>query len=131
MMMRFRGGGVGHSSTRAATDTFKNDRDELDIISQQARKGLQVEPQPGTPTHPNVPVEEVELEGDDDNEMNEEISNSDAGGEREILVEGEVDEEGLLSESEMVDYGYELDSDSESDEEDDDDREPEAGEEDD
>lgn len=30
-MMRFRGGGVGHKSTRAATDFFKNDRDPLDL----------------------------------------------------------------------------------------------------
>jgi hypothetical protein len=29
-MMRFRGGGVGHKSTREATDFFKNDRDPLD-----------------------------------------------------------------------------------------------------
>ena len=34
-MMRFRGGGVGHFSTRAETDTFKNDRDRLDILSYQ------------------------------------------------------------------------------------------------
>ncbi|KAF8896765.1 GMC oxidoreductase-domain-containing protein [Gymnopilus junonius] len=31
MMMRFRGGGVGHKSTRAATDFFKQDRDKLDV----------------------------------------------------------------------------------------------------
>jgi hypothetical protein len=30
LMMRFRGGGVGHKSTRAATDFFKQDRDRLD-----------------------------------------------------------------------------------------------------
>lgn len=28
--MRFRGGGVGHKSTREATDSFKKDRDPLD-----------------------------------------------------------------------------------------------------
>ena len=28
--MRFRGGGVGHKSTRGATDFFKQDRDRLD-----------------------------------------------------------------------------------------------------
>ena len=32
-MMRFRGGGVGHKSTREATDSFKKDRDQLDIKS--------------------------------------------------------------------------------------------------
>jgi hypothetical protein len=29
-MMRFRGGGVGHKSTREATHFFKKDRDRLD-----------------------------------------------------------------------------------------------------
>lgn len=29
--MRFRGGGVGHTSTRAATDRFLQDRDQLDL----------------------------------------------------------------------------------------------------
>jgi hypothetical protein len=31
LMMRFRGGGVGHKSTREATNFFKMDRDRLDI----------------------------------------------------------------------------------------------------
>lgn len=104
--MRFRGGGVGHSSTRAATDTFKNDRDGLDMISQQARK----EPR----THPNM----EENNGTDDDGMDELEEISD--GEREI--EGQDDED-QLSESELVDYGYELEGESEE-EDDDDDREP-------
>jgi len=33
-MMRFRGGGVGHKSTREATDFFKKDRDHLDVPRQ-------------------------------------------------------------------------------------------------
>jgi hypothetical protein len=33
LMMRFRGGGVGHKSTREATDFFKNDRDGLDKLA--------------------------------------------------------------------------------------------------
>jgi hypothetical protein len=31
--MRFRGGGVGHKSTREATDFFKKDRDQMDIVT--------------------------------------------------------------------------------------------------
>jgi hypothetical protein len=31
MAMRFRGGGVGHTSTRAATNTFLSDRDIIDL----------------------------------------------------------------------------------------------------
>jgi hypothetical protein len=32
-MMRFRGGGVGHKSTRDATNFFKQDRDRLDMTN--------------------------------------------------------------------------------------------------
>lgn len=32
--MRFRGGGVGHSATRRATDFFKQDRHKLDVDRQ-------------------------------------------------------------------------------------------------
>jgi hypothetical protein len=31
MFMRYRGGGVGHSSTREATNKFLHDRDRLDV----------------------------------------------------------------------------------------------------
>ena len=37
MIMRFRGGGVGHKSTRSATDFFKNDRDSLDRDRRSAK----------------------------------------------------------------------------------------------
>ena len=96
MMMRFRGGGVGHSSTRAASDKFKNDRDDLDIISQ-----LQ--------THPNT-------KEDDDIPVNEEDMNREnSDGERDM--DEVVEEEDQLSDSELVDYGYELPVESSSDEE--------------
>ena len=32
--MHFRGGGVGHKSTREAMDFFKNDQDRLDVPRQ-------------------------------------------------------------------------------------------------
>jgi hypothetical protein len=110
--MRFRGGGVGHLSTRAASDIFKNDRDELDIPSQGARK----EP----PTHPNTVTDE------DDGMVEDDMNAENLDGELEREIEDKVDEEVQLSDSEVVDYGYELESDS--DEEDDD---REVGEEDD
>ncbi|KAF8810798.1 hypothetical protein BYT27DRAFT_7253415 [Phlegmacium glaucopus] len=103
MIMRFRGGGVGHLSTRAATDIFKNDRDSLDKKSQQSRK------------EPNM-----EEDGED------EMDTADSGGESE---REEVDEEGQVSESELFDYGYQLESESEEEEEEEEERE--AGEEDD
>jgi hypothetical protein len=49
-MMRFRGGGVGHKSTREATDSFKKDRDQLDVKSDiendEAMPEI-LEPEPG------------------------------------------------------------------------------------
>ena len=112
-MMRFRGGGVGHSSTRADTDAFKDDRDGLDIISQRAR-----EPQT------NLNVQADEDHGMDSDDSDDEMNAENLDGEKDM--EGEVDEDDQLSDSELVDYGYELEI--ESDEEDDD---REAGEEDD
>ena len=37
-MMRFRGGGVGHKSTRQATDFFKNDRHNSDLQDRLERR---------------------------------------------------------------------------------------------
>jgi hypothetical protein len=122
MLMRFRGGGVGHSSTRSATNSFKIDRDQLDMILQQIRKDS------NTQRHPNMEEGDSDHDGTDHDVIEMDVEKS--AGEREI--EGEVDEECQLSESELVDYGYEPDSELGSDEdseEDDDDRE--AGEEDD
>jgi hypothetical protein len=92
MIMRFRGGGVGHMSTRAATDFFKNDRDILDMESCQARRE-QYAP-------PNV----EERDNDSDIYMNTDSEGSEAG---EAVIED--DDEVSASESELVDYGYELD----------------------
>ena len=36
LMMRFRGGGVGHKSTRQATDFFKKDRHTSDVQKQKS-----------------------------------------------------------------------------------------------
>ena len=50
LMMRFRGGGVGHKSTREATDSFKKDRDQLDVKSDiENDKAMPeiLEPEPG------------------------------------------------------------------------------------
>ena len=44
IMMRFRGGGVGHKSTREATDYFLSDRDALD-----KGKSREMEPGEGQP----------------------------------------------------------------------------------
>ena len=135
MIMRFRGDGVGHTSTRAATNVFKADRDVLDTKSGQ-NTGALTDPGP----------EPFNVEEQDDEDMAEDIvedmaeviaenmvediaENMAEGMAEDFLVdaEAEIDDEGDLSDSELVDYGYELgDSDSEEDgagdEEDDDER---------
>ena len=109
MMMRFRGGGVGHTSMRAATDAFKTDRDDLDRQSRQARNEASN-------------VEEEEEIGDEEMNGNESVRPSNIDIER--IIEGanaedkvEIDEEGELLESELIDYGYEPEIESDEDEE--------------
>jgi hypothetical protein len=71
MMMRYRGGGVGHKSTRDATDNFLKDRDVLDIpTSATADKDT------NTNNNNGEEVEEVEIS---DGESGENIC---AGDER-------------------------------------------------
>jgi hypothetical protein len=84
-MMRFRGGGIGHKSTRDATDFFKNDRDPSDL---------------------NVltPVSDSELGNEiEDSELVEEIGNDEMN-----------DLEACSEDSEAEDYGYNLGENSES-----------------
>jgi hypothetical protein len=68
-MMRFRGGGVGHKSTREATDFFKKDRDNLD-------SGIMI-----------LTSEDMDIDSDDDvvDEVDEE---GDSG-----VDEGHIDDE--------------------------------------
>lgn len=102
--MRFRGGGVGHSSTRVATDIFKNDRDTLDTESRRARQ------MDYAPTN----LEEDSPEEDDDDIYMPLTVDSGLGEGSEA---GETDElEDELSESELVDYGYEQKGDDEDEE---------------
>jgi hypothetical protein len=113
MIMRFRGGGVGHTSTRAATNVFKTDRDDLDMKSRQLE---------GHQEHSARPVAEpynVE-ERDDEEDITTTIVAEDS--------EADIDEdsEGELSESEVFDYGYQ--SEDESGEEDEAEEEREDGE---
>lgn len=86
MMMRFRGGGVGHTSTRDATDILKTDRDELDRRSQQARRD--------TITVEDEDISDEEMNGNEPADREGELSESelfDYGYEPEI--ESDEDEE--------------------------------------
>ena len=74
--MRFRGGGVGHKSTREATDFFKDDRDVLDA-SREAPEEPVIE----------VVTETLEENGEDDED------------------EGSIDEEEGGDKDEEDDFG--------------------------
>lgn len=91
LMMRFRGGGVGHKSTRQATDFFKKDRHTLDVKnSWKPTSGI---------------VENLEEMNDLEPEESEET---------ESLLESDVAD----SESdEEADYGYRLGEDQSDSEE--------------
>jgi hypothetical protein len=118
IVMCFRGDGIGHTSTRAETDAFKTDHDDLDIQSQQDRNDAS-----------QAHTEEEEESGDEEMNRNE-LPSFDI----EMIIEGaqeEVDHEGELLEWELMDYGYEpeIESDEDSDDEEEEDSR-EAGEED-
>ena len=151
MIMRFRGGGVGHTSTRAAMNAFKADRDVLDMKSGQ-NPGALTAPEPFNVEDRDDEdmADIVEDMADRVEDMAEDIVENTAEDIVEdtaevmaenmaevmaevmaedflVEAEAEIDDEGDLSDSELVDYGYELgDSDSEEDgagdEEDDDER---------
>jgi hypothetical protein len=93
MLMRFRGGGVGHKSTRDATRKFLEDRDPLDRI---------------TPAAPNeVTDSESEQDGEDGEDApvaGEEMMDGIEGDEDEdVTADGNDD---MQLDSEMDEYGY-------------------------
>jgi hypothetical protein len=92
--MRFRGGGVGHVSTRVATDIFKEDRDTLDTESRNARQQQPTDSQ----------EEDIGSDQENENQVNDK--------ENQVTEEG-YDED--LSESELIDYGYEVGEEEEED----------------
>ncbi|KAF9554492.1 hypothetical protein CPC08DRAFT_727124 [Agrocybe pediades] len=101
MFMRFRGGGVGHKTTREGnTDFFLSDRDQEDLDRRAKRlgskdsKGAEQEP---------ARADEADRVEDEELELEESLNLRDAISE---LLE-EMDEEQLIDE--MMDYGYGLD----------------------
>ena len=82
MVMHFRGGGVGHKVTRAATDTFKKDRDKLDSERQRDNQ-------------PEIPVEQNEMTEEQADEQGfPEADDCNEEVEEEMEAEEEEDEEG-------------------------------------
>lgn len=118
--MRYRGGGVGHTSTREATDWFLKDRDPLDTASEQARAA---ESQ-NTPMDHDADKDDGEGEGEGENwhEWDENETEGGARQERDTVDEGhgesgsingdeEVNEHEEADEDEIdeeIDYGYVL-----------------------
>ena len=111
MIMRFRGGGVGHTSTKAATNVFKTDRDILDLKRGFQDQGVM------------EPFNGEEQDDEEDINMTVDVVSED--------LEGEINEDDL-SESELVDYGYERERESDEEEaEEEEEYDGEGGEEDD
>jgi hypothetical protein len=111
LMMRFRGGGVGHKSTREATDFFKKDRDKLDFGSRTMSEDMD--------TDSDDAVDEVdeELEGDSgvDEDIEDEFGytkeDSDSADESDEMA----DVDGVYSDDfGPEDDGGEMDSDMEA-----------------
>jgi hypothetical protein len=99
-MMRFRGGGVGHKSTREATDFFRRDRDLLDLpqsnIPENGGSSKQLE-------------EDLEMEDDIDEEEEEDFGYvRDESEPEESEVENEPEGD-LAAEDEDDDFGPEDD----------------------
>lgn len=93
--MQFRGGGVGHNSTREATNRFLNDRDRLDT------------------SIPGIRANEGPDSSDEDNDSEDRDDEVEGGGEeRGVLGDGF----GGLNEDDE-DYGYDdpVDDDNDSD----------------
>jgi hypothetical protein len=98
-MMRFWGGGVGHKSTREATDFFKNDRDPLDAwVPTNAEHDIGSEPDDNLESISNEIVEEdVEnaVDGDQKEDygcVREESENKlDTYDEAELVVGNHID----------------------------------------
>ena len=81
-MMRFRGGGVGHKSTRVTTNFFMRDRDRLDTKATQTESKASL--------LNNDMTQAIEQDDDDD----------------EPVDGGAVGEELAVNEEEEEDYGY-------------------------
>lgn len=84
MLMRFRGGGIGHRTTREATSIFLNDRDPLDICQTSAA----------------VAHSEDEGSNDDESDL---VDNEEGSVARGDTMEPD---EGDETDSDLDDYGY-------------------------
>ena len=118
MLMRFRGGGVGHTSTRTATDQFLKDRDRLDRDNGSMQGGDDADSDEIEDGFDGNDVDEaVDEEGNgDDNNLRDSNGGDEEPGTRVVNDEGSNGDE-------EDDYGY-RDLVDEADDEEDSDDEP-------
>ncbi|PPQ73389.1 hypothetical protein CVT24_008509 [Panaeolus cyanescens] len=104
MMMRFRGGGVGHLSTRAATNWFLSDRPKGETCgNDQDGKGMDIDLESGDSSS-----ESGSEAGSDVQSGQEEMSESGGGDKSEVNLEVDSEDEvdDIASSDEEQDYGY-------------------------
>ena len=89
--MRFRGGGVGHKSTREATNLFKMDRDRLDI---------------GATLDSDDCDMAIEFDDDSDEPENNEIVNEDTVDQEEEDDYGYMKEDSDSDDTEIAEVDY-------------------------
>jgi hypothetical protein len=105
MMMHFRGGGVGHNTTRRATDHFRNDRDGLDSTAQPPAADFELGPD-SSDHKPEEGKENGHAEGVDDEMADNDMADDDnCEEERDFgyaddLVQQEEDEDSEIGEDE-------------------------------
>ncbi|KAF8874231.1 hypothetical protein BD779DRAFT_1476607 [Infundibulicybe gibba] len=108
MVMRFRGGGVGHTSTRTASNFFLDDHDALDIASRERRREAAHQ---RTKNSQVVESEDTDLDEQDESDWDsqpEDNDDQDCGGQDDSIDE------------EVQDYGYNTGNDSDDTHESDD-----------
>jgi hypothetical protein len=89
LMMRFRGGGVGHKSTQEASNFFKKDRDRLDVTERNEQIDDDEEEDSDMDLEEHHDDEVDEDEEDDFGYMREESDDS------EDEADGDLGEDGL------------------------------------
>ncbi len=92
MFMRYRGGGVGHLTTRAAVDFFKTDRHPLDHHIQQPQANIEFDDVVDL-NSTDDPVSGGDSAGSDEESGQEESENEEEkGDENSDSEDGEVDQ---------------------------------------
>ena len=106
MVMRYRGGGVGHVTTRAATDFFKTDRRPLDHHIQQPQANIELDDDidPNSTEEPVSGGDNSAASDEDDESSSEESEQEEAADEKEKSDEDSDSEDGEVDETEQLGF---------------------------